>query len=107
MTAQGGRREPDGGCRLAMDAADVLIAGAGPAGLLLATDLAASGLRVTVLACAQEAGDSGDAGGQAVVHARTLEQLDALGAADALIATGHPAGQLSVSPGVTIDLSCL
>jgi 2-polyprenyl-6-methoxyphenol hydroxylase-like FAD-dependent oxidoreductase len=107
MTAEGGRREPDGGCQVAVDAADVLIAGAGPAGLLLAADLAAAGVRVTVLACAQEAGDGHAANGSVAVHARTLEHLDALGTADALIGTGTPTGQVIVYPEVTIDLAGL
>ncbi|MFF8479218.1 FAD-dependent monooxygenase [Streptomyces sp. NPDC015414] len=63
----------------------VLIVGAGPAGLLLAGDLAESGIRCTVLERRQ--GESALTRAFAV-HARTMEQLDARGLADELLATG-------------------
>ncbi|MFJ5517282.1 FAD-dependent oxidoreductase [Streptomyces griseoluteus] len=64
---------------------DVIVVGAGPAGLLLAGDLAESGIRCTVLERRQ--GESKLTRAFAV-HARTMEQLDARGLADDLLATG-------------------
>lgn len=64
---------------------DVLIVGAGPAGLLLAGDLAESGIACTVVERRQ--GESKLTRAFAV-HARTMEQLDARGLADDLLATG-------------------
>ena len=71
---------------MAADTVDVLVVGAGPTGLLLAGDLAAAGVPVTVLERRQ--GDS-DTSRDCVVHARTLELLDARGIADDLIAGGR------------------
>ncbi|WP_329065190.1 FAD-dependent monooxygenase [Amycolatopsis sp. NBC_01480] len=64
---------------------DVLIVGAGPAGLLLAGDLAEAGVSVTVLERRTTGSNLTRAFG---VHARTLEQFDQRGIADELIATG-------------------
>jgi 2-polyprenyl-6-methoxyphenol hydroxylase-like FAD-dependent oxidoreductase len=66
---------------------EVLIAGAGPAGLMLAGDLAAAGVRCTVTE--RRTGESSLTRAFAV-HARTLEELDARGIADELIARGTP-----------------
>ncbi|MBV9794196.1 MAG: FAD-dependent monooxygenase [Actinobacteria bacterium] len=66
---------------------EVLIAGAGPAGLMLAGDLAAAGVRCTVTE--RRTGESNLTRAFAV-HARTLEELDARGVADELIARGTP-----------------
>jgi 2-polyprenyl-6-methoxyphenol hydroxylase-like FAD-dependent oxidoreductase len=66
---------------------EVLIAGAGPAGLMLAGDLAAAGVRCTV--AERRVGESSLTRAFAV-HARTLEELDARGIADELIARGTP-----------------
>ncbi len=66
---------------------EVLIAGAGPAGLMLAGDLAAAGVRCTV--AERRTGESNLTRAFAV-HARTLEELDARGIADELIARGTP-----------------
>jgi 2-polyprenyl-6-methoxyphenol hydroxylase-like FAD-dependent oxidoreductase len=64
---------------------DVIIVGGGPTGLLLAGDLAATGVSCTLL----ERRDSGSNLSRAFgVHARTLELLDARGLAQDLIATG-------------------
>ncbi|MFD3533567.1 FAD-dependent monooxygenase [Streptomyces sp. NPDC058664] len=64
----------------------VLVIGAGPTGLLLAGDLAAAGVDVTLV----ERRPHGLANMTRAfgVHARTLEQLDARGLADELLATG-------------------
>ncbi|MFE4998275.1 FAD-dependent monooxygenase [Streptomyces mirabilis] len=64
---------------------DVLVVGAGPAGLLLAGDLAEAGLRCTVVE--RREGESKLTRAFAV-HARTMEQLDARGLADELLLTG-------------------
>jgi 2-polyprenyl-6-methoxyphenol hydroxylase-like FAD-dependent oxidoreductase len=66
--------------------ADVLIVGAGPTGLLLAGDLARAGVAVTVL---ERRTDTSNLTRAFAVHARTLEELDARGVADELIATGQ------------------
>ncbi|MFJ6212003.1 FAD-dependent monooxygenase [Streptomyces sp. NPDC092296] len=83
---------------------DVLIAGAGPTGLLLAGDLAAAGVGVTVLE--RRTAESGLTRAFAV-HARTLEQLDARGLADELIATGTALSSLRFFGQLRIDLSQL
>src|SRR4051812_25488352 len=64
---------------------DVVVVGAGPTGLLLAGDLAAAGLKVTVL---EKRATESNLTRAFAVHARTLEALDARGLADDLIATG-------------------
>ncbi len=84
--------------------ADVLVVGAGPTGLLLAGDLAAAGLRVTVLE--KRAEESGLTRAFAV-HARTLELLDARGLADELIATGRAMPSLQVFGRLRVDLAGL
>ena len=81
---------------------DVLIVGAGPAGLLLAGDLAAAGVPVTVLERRER--ESGLSRAFAV-HARTLEMLDARGLAGELISTGQKLDRLGLFETVSIDLS--
>lgn len=83
---------------------DVLVVGAGPTGLLLAGDLARAGVRVTVLDKRAEASGLTRA---FAVHARTLEQLDARGIADELIATGTPLARLRLFGSAEVDLSGL
>ncbi|MGW0801170.1 FAD-dependent monooxygenase [Streptomyces sp. NPDC002692] len=63
----------------------VLIVGAGPAGLMLAGDLAEAGIACTVVE--RREGESQLTRAFAV-HARTMEQLDARGIADDLLKTG-------------------
>ncbi|MEV4924417.1 FAD-dependent monooxygenase [Streptomyces roseoverticillatus] len=65
--------------------ADVLVVGAGPTGLLLAGDLAAAGLRVTLV---EKRAQESNLTRAFAVHARTLETFDARGIAEALLATG-------------------
>jgi len=84
--------------------ADVLVVGAGPTGLLLAGDLATAGLRVTVLE--KRAAESNLTRAFAV-HARTLEQLDARGLADDLIATGTPLRSLRLFGRLRVELGHL
>jgi 2-polyprenyl-6-methoxyphenol hydroxylase-like FAD-dependent oxidoreductase len=83
---------------------DVAIAGAGPTGLLLAGDLARAGARCVVLE--RRAERSGLTRAFAV-HARTLEQLDARGVADQLVATGIPVAELRLFGSAALDLSRL
>lgn len=80
---------------------DVLIVGAGPAGLLLAGDLAEAGIGCTVIERRERESDLTRA---FAVHARTLEQLDARGVADELIGTGL---RNSTLPFMGVDLSRL
>jgi 2-polyprenyl-6-methoxyphenol hydroxylase-like FAD-dependent oxidoreductase len=82
----------------------VLIAGAGPTGLLLAGDLARAGVAVTVL---ERRTDTSNLTRAFAVHARTLEQLDARGVADELIATGQPVDSLRAFGAVRLRLSQL
>lgn len=84
---------------------DVLVVGSGPTGMLLAGDLAAAGLRVTVI----ERRPHGISNMTRAfgVHARTLEQLDARGLADELIATGSPITELKLFRRLSLDLTRL
>ncbi|MEU7015385.1 FAD-dependent oxidoreductase [Streptomyces sp. NPDC046385] len=84
---------------------DVLVIGAGPTGLLLAGDLAAAGLRVTLVE--RRAPGISNLTRAFSVHARTLEQLDARGLADELVATGTPVADLRLFGRLTLDLSAL
>ncbi|MFI9272033.1 FAD-dependent monooxygenase [Kitasatospora sp. NPDC052896] len=78
---------------------DVLVVGAGPTGLLLAGDLAKSGVDVTLL---EQRDHESDLSRAFSLHARSLEQLDARGLADELLRIGtptralHPFGRLSI-----------
>lgn len=82
---------------------DVIVVGSGPTGLLLAGDLAADGVSVTVL----EKRPPGISNLTRAfgVHARTLEQLDARGLADELVATGEPITTLRLFRNLSLDLS--
>lgn len=83
---------------------EVVIVGAGPTGLMLAGDLAAVGVRATVLERRVEESNLTRAFG---VHARTLEQLDARGLADELVATGSTVRSLRLFGRVAVDLTRL
>ncbi|GLZ06822.1 FAD-dependent oxidoreductase [Actinomadura sp. NBRC 104412] len=67
-------------------AGDVLVVGAGPTGLLLAGDLAASGVRCRVL---ERRSSELNLTRAFAVHARTLELLDMRGVAGDLVRTGE------------------
>jgi 2-polyprenyl-6-methoxyphenol hydroxylase-like FAD-dependent oxidoreductase len=76
--------------------ADVLIVGAGPTGLTLATALATRGLRATVIDRLREGANTSRA---AVVHARTLEVLEPLGINPTLIERGLQAQRFTIRDG--------
>lgn len=84
---------------------DVLVVGAGPTGLLLAGDLAAAGLGVTLI----ERRPRGTSTMTRAfgVHARTLELLDARGLADELVATGTVVDRMSAFRHLSLDLDRL
>ena len=84
--------------------ADVTVVGAGPTGLLLAGDLARAGVSCAVFE--RHAERSGLTRAFAV-HARTLEQLDARGVADELVAAGTPVPELRFFADAAVDLSRL
>ncbi|MER5807662.1 FAD-dependent monooxygenase [Streptomyces sp. NPDC002033] len=69
------------------DIVDVAVVGAGPTGLLLAGDLAAAGLSVTLIE--RRPRTAANLTRAFAVHARTLELLDARGLADELVTTGR------------------
>ncbi|MET0517059.1 MAG: FAD-dependent monooxygenase, partial [Nitrospiraceae bacterium] len=72
---------------------DVLIVGAGPTGLTLATALVARGIR-TIVVDSQAAG--ANTSRAAVVHARTLEVLELLGIAKRLVGLGVRASRFTI-----------
>ncbi|WP_282693087.1 FAD-dependent oxidoreductase [Streptomyces sp. CC208A] len=84
---------------------DVIVVGAGPTGLLLAGDLAAAGLDVTLVE-RRPAGRSNLTRAFGV-HARTLELLDNRGLADALEATGTPITRMRLFGHLSLDLTRL
>jgi 2-polyprenyl-6-methoxyphenol hydroxylase-like FAD-dependent oxidoreductase len=84
--------------------ADVVVVGAGPTGLLLAGDLAAAGVAVTLL---ERRSDESNLSRAFVVHARTLEQLDARGLADRLLAIGTRVEHFRLFGSVSVDLTRL
>ena len=83
---------------------DVVVVGAGPTGLMAAGDLATAGVRTTVLERRAQESNLTRAFG---VHARTLEQMDARGLADELIATGSTVRSLRLFGTVAVDLTRL
>ncbi|WP_030791013.1 FAD-dependent monooxygenase [Streptomyces sp. NRRL S-920] len=83
----------------------VVVVGAGPTGLLLAGDLAAAGVPVTLVE--KRAPGISNLSRAMVVHARTLELLDARGLADELEAKGEPLDKLRLYDRLTLDLADL
>ncbi|MFJ8826353.1 FAD-dependent monooxygenase [Streptomyces sp. NPDC102467] len=83
----------------------VLVVGAGPTGLLLAGDLAAAGVPVTLVE--KRPPGISNLSRAFVVHARTLEQLDARGLADEVEEQGQVLDRLRLFGGLTIDLTGL
>ncbi|WFG47217.1 FAD-dependent monooxygenase [Pseudonocardia alni] len=80
----------------------VVVVGAGPTALLLAGDLAIAGVDVTVLERRREESPLTRA---FAVHARTLEQLDARGLADDLVATGTTVDEFRLFGSVSVELT--
>ncbi|MFF3642413.1 FAD-dependent monooxygenase [Streptomyces sp. NPDC002564] len=83
----------------------VVVVGAGPTGLLLAGDLAAAGIPVTLVE--KRPHGISNLSRAMVVHARTLEQLDTRGLADELEAKGRPLGTLRLFGRLALDLGRL
>ncbi|MEU5315662.1 FAD-dependent monooxygenase [Streptomyces sp. NPDC021056] len=83
----------------------VIVVGSGPTGLLLAGDLATAGVPVTLLE--KRSHDISNLSRAFGVHARTLEQLDARGLADQLLATGDTITGLRAFDRLTLDLTTL
>jgi 2-polyprenyl-6-methoxyphenol hydroxylase-like FAD-dependent oxidoreductase len=75
---------------------EVAIVGAGPTGLALAVTLASAGIEFVIVDRLAEGANTSRA---AVVHARTLEVLAELGAAQELIARGIPVTRFAVRDG--------
>ncbi|WP_232661574.1 FAD-dependent monooxygenase [Pseudonocardia sp. TRM90224] len=82
----------------------VIVVGAGPTGLMLASELALAGVPCTVLEKRAEAPNITRAFG---VASRTLELLDARGMADEIIAKGNIVTNAGINVGVGIDLSLI
>lgn len=87
-----------------MSSQQVVVVGAGPTGLALAAELALAGVPCTVLEKRSTTPNITRAFG---VNARTLEQLDARGLADEVIARGTKMPQAQVNQGVSLDLAPL
>ncbi|GAA5071767.1 FAD-dependent monooxygenase [Streptomyces similanensis] len=85
--------------------ASVLVVGAGPTGLLLAGDLAAAGVPVTLVE--KRPHRISNLSRAFALHARSLEQLDARGLADELEAVGRPLERLDLFGRLGIDLAAL
>lgn len=65
---------------------DVLVVGAGPVGLVLAVELARRGVATRIIDRRTEPTDESRA---VVVHARSLEMMDAMGVVDAIVDSGR------------------
>ncbi|OZC61723.1 FAD-dependent oxidoreductase [Rhodococcus sp. 15-725-2-2b] len=87
-----------------MNHSDVIVVGAGPAGCMLAGELARAGRSVTVLEKHDAQSPLSRAFG---VHARTLEILDSRGLAEDLLSTGAHAPGLKLWNGLSLDLGAL
>ncbi|MEU0406720.1 FAD-dependent monooxygenase [Streptomyces griseorubiginosus] len=83
----------------------VIVVGSGPTGLLLAGDLATAGVPVTLVE--KRPHRISNLSRAFVLHARTLEQLDARGLADGLEALGQRLDKLRLFGSLTIDLADL
>jgi 2-polyprenyl-6-methoxyphenol hydroxylase-like FAD-dependent oxidoreductase len=84
-----------------VNTADVIVVGAGPTGLALAGELALAGVRCRVLE--RRAGQPNITRAFAV-HARTLEQLDTRGLADAVVSHGMQIHTIAPVAGAQLQL---
>lgn len=85
-----------------MTAHQVVIAGAGPTGLMLAGELALAGVDVAVVEQRASQDLAGSRAGG--LHARTIEALDQRGIADRFLAEGQVA-QVAMFAGTRLDIS--
>ncbi|MER5404485.1 FAD-dependent monooxygenase [Streptomyces sp. NPDC002769] len=83
----------------------VIIVGSGPTGLLLAADLATAGVPVTLVE--KRPHKISNLSRAFVLHARTLEQLDARGLADELEAQGRALDRIRLFGRLSVELDTL
>lgn len=84
---------------------NVIVVGAGPTGLLLAGDLATAGVPVTLVE--KRPHKAGNLSRAFVLHARTLEQLDARGLADDLETRGRTLDRIRLFGRLSLTLDTL
>ncbi|MFF9284372.1 FAD-dependent monooxygenase [Streptomyces griseosporeus] len=84
---------------------NVIVVGSGPTGLLLAGDLATAGIPVTVVE--KRPHKISNLSRAFVLHARTLEQLDARGLANGIEDAGRPLDRLRLFGRLTVALDTL
>jgi 2-polyprenyl-6-methoxyphenol hydroxylase-like FAD-dependent oxidoreductase len=82
----------------------VMIAGAGPTGLMLACELRRAGVAVQLVDRADRRGTTSRAAG---LHPRTLEILDQRGMAEEFLAIGRPLVRVPHFAGISVDWSTL
>ncbi|QKW06489.1 FAD-dependent monooxygenase [Streptomyces sp. NA04227] len=87
------------------ESVEVVVVGSGPTGLLLAGDLAAAGISVTVVE--KRPRRIGNLSRAFVLHARTLEQLDARGLAEALEEKGRRLDRMKLFGRLTVRFDAL
>src|SRR5689334_4447062 len=80
---------------------DVIVVGAGPTGLALASELALAGVRCRVVE--RRSGEPNITPAFAV-HARRLELVDARGLADEVLRRGIPVRRIAPTPGADLDI---
>ncbi|QFZ76323.1 NAD(P)-binding protein [Streptomyces fagopyri] len=95
----------NGKTRTATASRTVIIVGSGPTGLLLAADLATAGVPVTLVE--KRPHKISNLSRAFVLHARTLEQLDARGLADELEARGRTLDRIRLFDRLTVELDTL
>ena len=81
---------------------DVVIAGAGPAGMMLAAELVLAGIDVLVIEPRDPQEYVGSRAGG--LHSRTIEVLEQRGVADRFLQAGTPA-QVATFAGTPLDIS--